>query len=285
MLSPTFRTMTTLAWLAASLPAITTAQEAATQAAPEAPERPAVSEAPAPSDPALLQKKTGEWIQTRRLISEEAAAWQTEKAGLADLNAIRTREAAQLDEFIQVAQTRVAELGSKKQALASEQADLKSWRATLESDLARLESDLRPLLKRFPAPLREKIEESLIRLESPEPDQPLQNRARDVLLVLQACLEFQNTLTIDTEVREIGGERREVDILYLGLTQAWYVDAAGKHSGHGVPGDEGWIWTEDLSLAPRVRSAIEIQSRRAVPAFVELPLSNAGAGAGKEGTE
>lgn len=269
--------MTALAWLvAAALPALVTAQEAAA---------PPAVQAPAAPDPALLQKKTGEWIQTRRLIGEEAAAWQTEKATLSDLNAIRTKESAQLDEFIQAAQTRVAELGSKKEALAQEQTDLKSWRARLEADLAKLEADLRPLLVRFPAPLREKIQESLIRLESPETDQPLQNRARDVLLVLQACLEFQNALTIDTEVREIGGERREVEILYLGLTQAWYVDAAGKHSGHGVPGGNGWIWTEDNSLAARVRSAIEIQARRAVPAFVELPISNPVAGAGKEGAE
>jgi hypothetical protein len=269
MPSPSYRTLVLLAWIATATAASLRAQDAAPPAA--APTPPA---APALPDAALLQKKTSEWIQTRRMIGEETAAWQEEKASLADLNAIRTKETAQLDEVVKAAGIRIEELGTKKAALTQEQTDLKAWRAKLEADLAKLEADLLPLLPRFPAPLREKIEESLIRLESPEADQPLQNRARDLLLVLQACTEFQNQLTIDSEVREIGGERREVEVLYLGLTQAWYVDAAGKHSGHGVPGDQGWTWTEDNSLAARVRSAIEIQARRAVPAFVELPLSN-----------
>lgn len=229
---------------------------------------------PSVVDPGLLQKKTAEWIETRRIIGEEAAAWQAEKLTLSDLNSIRAGEAAQLDEFVQAAGGRVEELAKKKAALAMEQTELKSWRATLESDLAKLEAGLVPLLPRFPAPLREKVEESILRLEAPESDEPLQNRARDLLLVLQACLEFQNTITVDSEVREFAGERREVEVLYLGLTQAWYVDASGQQSGHGVPGETGWSWTEDPRLAPRVRSAIEIQTRRATPTFVELPFSN-----------
>lgn len=260
----TFRSIALLAWFAAATVPLT-AQEASPP-----PADPAAVTTPA----AVLQEKTREWIETRRLIGEETAAWQGEKASLADLNAIRAKETAQLDEFVKAAEVRVEELGKKKAALAKEEGDLKAWRAKLDADISGLEADLRPLLKGLPAPLREKIQESVVRLESPEPDQPLQNRARDVLLVLQACMEFQNALTVDTEAREIGGERREVEVLYLGLTQAWYVDASGRHSGHGVPGEAGWIWTEDQSIAAQVRSAIEIQARRATPAFVELPLTN-----------
>jgi hypothetical protein len=275
MLASPSRKLLTLALITALPTGLLCGQEAAAPAAATTP--------PASVDAALLQKKTGEWIATRRLIGEEAAAWQTEKASLAELNAIRAKESAQLDEFVQAATVRIEELTVRKGALSKEQTDLKAWRTKLETDLSALEAELRPLLPRFPAPLREKIQESLIRLESPEADQPLQNRARDLLLVLQACLEFQNVLTLHTEVREIGGERREVEVLYLGMTQAWYVDAAGQQSGHGVPGEQGWIWTEDPTIASRVRSAIEIQARRATPAFVELPLSNGAAG--KEGSE
>jgi hypothetical protein len=274
------RNLLTLALIAALPAGFLCGQEAS---APSSVPATAAAAPPAPVDAALLQKKTGEWIETRRLIGEEASAWQTEKNSLAELNAIRAKETTQLDAFVQAATVRIGELTNRKGALAKEQTDLKAWRAKLEADLSALEAGLRPLLPRFPAPLREKIQESLVRIESPEADQPLQNRARDLLLVLQACLEFQNTLTLHNEVREIGGERREVEVLYLGMTQAWYVDAAGRHSGHGVPGEQGWIWSEDPAIASRVRSAIEIQARRATPAFVELPLSNAVAG--KEGSK
>lgn len=220
-----------------------------------------------------VRSKLEEWVKTRQLISEEASGWEAEKATLAELSEVRKRESAQLDEFIAAAGKRVDEIAGKRAAFVKEESDLKAWRSELEKRLTKLESQLTPLLPRFPAPLREKVEESLIRIESPDPDQPLQNRSRDLLLVLQAYLDFQNSLTVDSDVREIAGERREVDILYLGMTQAWYVDADGRHAGYGVPASAGWEWTDDPGIASRVRSAIDIQTRRSTPAFVELPLA------------
>lgn len=228
--------------------------------------------------PAELQEKVSEWVLTRKLISAEDAAWQGEKASLTDLNAIRIRETEQLDGFVKLAGSRVEELAAKRAAFTKEESDLKIWRAELEKKVVALETGLKPLIPLFPAPLREKIEESLIRIESPDIDQPLQNRTRDILLVLQACLEFQNSITINTEIRETAGERRELDVIYLGMTQAWYVDASNQLSGYGIPEEGTWKWTEDNSIARRVRSAIEIQSRKATPAFVELPFNNGAKG-------
>lgn len=238
-------------------------------------------ESPAPSagknpqtGAALLQEKTRQWIEARQLLGKESAAWTEEMASLEELNAIREKETAQLGEFIDAAGARVEELAGKTKSLSEESVALKSWRAKLETDLSSLEAELKPLLPRFPPVLREKMEESLLRIESPDLEAPLQNRARDVLLVLQACLEFQNAVTVASEVREIAGQRREVEVLYVGITQAWYVDPTNQFSGQGIPGDSGWTWNEDNRIATQVRSAIEVQTRRSVPAFVELPLDN-----------
>lgn len=222
-----------------------------------------------------VQNKLEQWVKTRQLISEDTSTWEAEKAILSELNGVRQRETAQLDEFVKAAGQRVDEIAGQRTAFAKEESDLKAWRSELETRLGKLRSQLAPLLPRFPPPLREKVEESLIRIESPDPDQPLQNRTRDLLLVLQAYLDFQNTFTVDSAIREIDSARREIDILYLGLTQAWYVDAEGKHSGYGHPTDTGWQWTEDSSIAANVRAAIEIQSKRATAAFVELPITKA----------
>lgn len=229
-----------------------------------------------------VQSKFEQWVKTRQLISEERAAWEVEKATLAGLNEVRLRESEQLDEFITAAGARVAEIDAQRSRFAEDETALKAWRSAMEKEVTSLEQQIRPLLPRFPAPLRGKVEEALIRLDAPDPDQPLQNRTRDILLVLQAYLDFQNTLTVESDIREIAGARREVEILYLGISQAWYVDIDGKHSGYGVPGDSGWIWTEDNSIAPRVRSAIEIQARRAAPTFVELPLARGSSGTNPE---
>ena len=45
---------------------------------------------------------------------------------------------------------------------------------------------------------------AIIGWNSPQPDAPLQNRYRDVLAILGEVGNFQNALTIDTELRDFG---------------------------------------------------------------------------------
>lgn len=247
---------------------------AAALAIPLAAQENSASDSPLP--PAKeVQGKLEQWVKTRQLISEESADWSAEKTTLAQLNEVRLRESGQLDEFIAAAGIRVAEVDKQRAALAKDETGLKTWRTGMERQVAALEKRIAPLLRRLPPPLHRKVEEAVIRLEAPDPETPLQNRARDILLVLQAYLDFQNTLTVDSDIREIDGTRREVSILYMGMAQAWYVDTDGKYSGYGTPSDNGWVWTEDNSFAPRARAAIDIQTRRATPSFVTLPLVQA----------
>lgn len=224
--------------------------------------------------PAVVQAKVSEWIKTRQILSAEKADWETEKQTLTDLNEIRKSEITKLDEFIRLAGERVKDLDEKRSAFTQEEADMKEWRRDLERKVAGLENEVRPLLKLFPAPLREKVEEAAIRLEENDPDAALQNRARDLLAIVQAALAFHREVSSDNEVREIAGERREVGILYLGLAQAYYVDQTGKHAGYGSPTPEGWQWVEAPEIGDRVRLAIDVLRTNVPPRFVTLPLAN-----------
>lgn len=217
------------------------------------------------------------WVETEQLLSREKASWEVEKQTLTELNQLRAEEIEQLKEFITAAGNRIEEVTEKRKAFSEEEAELKAWRRELEKSIGDLETRLLPLLVRFPPPLREKTEEALLRLEAASPGRPLQERTRDVLLVLQAFLEFQSNLTLDGDIREIDGERREVDILYLGISHAWWVDAAGRAGGMGISTRNGWEWTEQRSLAPRIRRVIDIQSRTLPPEFVHLPITPAAA--------
>ncbi len=229
-----------------------------------------------------VQTALKEWVQTKQLISRERATWTTEQETLFDLSEVRQREIEQLGEFTQAAGDRIEKIDELRKQYADEENSLKEWRRDLERHISTLEAKLRPLIPLFPMTLRAKVEEAVVRLETPDPERSLQHRTRDVLLVMQAYLNFQNTITLDADIRSIDGEDREVEILYLGLTQAWYVDQTGKYSGYGVPGSTGWIWSEEPAIATAVRQTIAIQTRQATPAFVTLPLLNSGVGAQPE---
>jgi len=212
------------------------------------------------------------WVETRRLIGEERARWEEEKATLESLNRLRETEIAQLGEFIEAGGERVAELAARLEESTEEEETLKEWRRALDRRLLQLEEALRERAHRFPPPLQRQTQEAMGRLEERDPSRPLQQRARDALLVLEAVATFHHAITHDVELREIDGEAREVDVLYLGLSQAYYVDRSGNHAGRAVLDASGWQWHEDKALASRVRRALQVHQRETPPAFVDLPL-------------
>ena len=224
------------------------------------------------SPSSLLQEKVRQWVDVQKLRSKEAARWQEQQLELGRLNDLRRTEIKQIDSLIAAAGKRLAEATAKRQKLLAEQVELRNTRNLLENNISRLEKGLRECLPRYPEALRKKVGEAIYRLENPDPDRPLQNRYRDLLAILSATVAFDHAITVTKEIREVGGERIEVETLYLGLNRAWYVGRAGTIAGHGKSVNEGWQWTEDNSIAGPVREAIEIYRKDRAPDYVKLPF-------------
>lgn len=233
------------------------------------------TEAAEPPTAAEVQEKLRQWVLTQRLISEERADWEAEKQTLADLNELREREVGQLDELIAAAGSRLTDAEERRGKMTAEEQKLRSQRAELEKSIAGLEAAARELLPRLPRPLREQLGETIERLQADPAaveEIPLQNRFRDVLAVLVEAGGFQSRLTLDTELREFGEQTIEVEVLYLGLANAYYTDRSGVHAGIGGPTVDGWVWTEQPDLAESIRQTIDIFQKRANPDLVELPI-------------
>jgi hypothetical protein len=62
-----------------------------------------------------------------------------------------------------------------------------------------------------------------------------------------------------------------VDVIYLGLGIAYFVDAAGEVAGMGSPGAGGWQWKLQPELGPKVRDAIAIYRSQKAAEFLGLP--------------
>ncbi len=228
---------------------------------------------------AVLQEKVREWVRVQKLRGEEGARWEEQKRELAGLNALRRREIEQIDELITAAGRRLEEAAGQREELRGEQASLRAARAKLAGRIGALEEALRARLPLFPPSLRDKVPDAIVRLEGSAADRPLQDRYRDVVAVLGAAGEFARSLTVAEELREVDGQNVQVEVLYLGLAQAWYVGRGGKVAGSGRAGAAGWIWTEDRRLAGEVRSAIDIHRKQRSPGYVRLPFeANAGGG-------
>jgi hypothetical protein len=83
---------------------------------------------------------------------------------------------------------------------------------------------------------------------------------------------YASAITIDGDVREVASERREIDILYFGLSRAWFCDRSGSYGGIGKVTDKGWEWVDDNRVAAEVRKTIDVHRRDLPPELVELPF-------------
>lgn len=223
-------------------------------------------------DPDVTRDKVVKWIEVQQLISKESSEWEEQKAILSNLIELRKGEIAEFDEVIDLARDRVETVEQRSADLDEELNAAQDWRKGFETRVTRIEDALIPQVALLPDVLIERIEGAVERLRDRNDGGDLQARFRDVLAILNECVAFNSDLHLTSEIREIEGNRFEVEILYLGLSQAWYVDRTNSRAGTGVPGAGGWVWTEDPGIAFQVRQAVEIQSRRETPAFARLPV-------------
>ena len=233
----------------------------------------------AQTPPAVVQEKVREWIRVKKTISAEKSGWEQQKATLSDLNEIRKKEIAKIDELIEAAGNRFADAEKQRAELTTEEVALQEKRALFEKRVIALEAGLRERVAYFPTPLLEKIDDEVGRLSETDSAASLQNRFRDVIAILTEAGAFENKITVVTDLQEIGDQQIEVDIIYVGLHHAYYVNRNGDHAGTGQPGADGWIWNSNNKLAGEIREAISIHRRETTPRFVKLPLS------GKESAE
>ena len=97
---------------------------------------------------------------------------------------------------------------------------------------------------------------------------------QNVVAVLTDADRFTSANTLAVEVRkDTGGKDRQVQVMYLGLAQAYYADQGGTFAGMGVPGSQGWDWTINAALGQAIRKVIDIYENERGAAFVPVPVT------------
>lgn len=234
---------------------------------------PLLAEDDAPPSAALVQQKLRELVDTKRRTAAVQTEWNEERHLLQNLNAIRQREIEELRALTEAAGERLETAATQRERLFDEKVRHQESRAILLQRIDGLEASLRALLPLLPPVLIDRMPDAAGRLSDPPREtRSLQDRYRDVLAVLTEIDAFQTVLTVTTERRETSLGPREVRVLYLGLAQAFFLDASGALAGVGHPGPEGWIWTETPELAPRLKRAFAIHDKKQEPGLVTLPL-------------
>ena len=63
-----------------------------------------------------------------------------------------------------------------------------------------------------------------------------------------------------------------VDVIYLGLAQAFYAAEQGDTAGVGRPSQAGWQWQDQPRLAKDIRAALAVERKDSPPQLISLPI-------------
>lgn len=216
-----------------------------------------------------------QWVETQQIISEEKEDWQVAKEILEQRIELVGDEIASLEEKIALARESMAEANVQQRDLSASKSDLTAGTDVLGELIVTLEERTVDLLGRLPQPIADKVEPLSERIpDDPEKtNKSLSERFQNVVGILNAVNKFNLDVTLANEIRVLpDGTKAEVQTLYLGIGQAYYVSASGGLAGVGRSSADGWEWAPANDLADDIARAIAILENEQVPGYVPLPV-------------
>ncbi len=182
-----------------------------------------------------------------------------------------------LREKIDKIQEDIAKEDKNQAGVVAEKERLKKLADSLRVTVASLEARTKGLLKRLP----DSITKDIGRLSQMLPDNAsavppnltLGLRFQNVVGILDYLNKRNDEITTALEVNDWpGGGKAEATVLYLGISQAYYVSGDGKIAGFGAPSGDRWAWTAANEAGPEILRAISIYKNEQTAVFVKLPI-------------
>lgn len=215
------------------------------------------------------------WIETQQIISRERNDWQQGKEILLGRLELVRKETSTLDQDIRAAQAKISDSEVERDQLLAERAQLEAQVARLAQTVNGLEDELRKLQGSLPEPILAKVRTLYERMPADDAARQrvsVSERFQNVLVILNELDKASGDITINFEVHTLAsGKPSEVKAIYVGLTQAYYVNADGQ-AGIGRPGAGGWQWQPAPDIAAEVSLAFDILQGKHSPEFVPLPV-------------
>jgi hypothetical protein len=227
-----------------------------------------------PSSVDSTRAALAKWVETERLIAKERKEWQQGRETLkARIDLVRG-EIDALAEKRKDLDSTSGEARQKMGELRGEEAEVLSAIDALEDSAASLEQRLRKLWPAFPEPLQERLRSLYERIPVDPASTKISvaERFQNVVGIINEVSKFNKDITRTREVRTLSdGKPSEVEIVYVGLGQAYFLSAKGE-AGIGRPTEAGWKWDLAQGAATEIAQVFDVLAGKAKPMFVPLPV-------------
>ena len=218
-----------------------------------------------------------EWVELRKLISEEATNWRIDQELMEDTSNVLAIEMDLLEQRILDAEENTTEADKKREDMTLENEILKEASRAVEDVMPKMEAKIRTLIASFPNALNDRIEQLVKRMPSAERARTtraaLGERVQNIVGILQEVEKFNKQITIVTELKSLeSGEMAQVKTVYIGLGQGYFVDEKGQYAGIVKPTADGWQEEVRNDLASTIGDVVKIFENEKLAEFVPLPV-------------
>ncbi|MFN7967504.1 MAG: DUF3450 family protein [Acidobacteriota bacterium] len=214
------------------------------------------------------------WIGTQTIIGKERKDWQQGKELLRARIELVGKEIEELQAKLAETRGKVAEAAAKRAEVSGQVGRAKDVGNQLAQRVAGLEADVKRFYKVLPPYVQEKVDPLYTRMpEAGREDRvSIAERFQNVLGILNEINKANSEITLVSEIRPLdGGKPSEVQTVYFGLAQAYFLSAKGE-AGIGRPTADGWTW-QTTTASNDIQQMIEILQNKHVPTFVALPVA------------
>lgn len=217
-----------------------------------------------------------EWVELKKLVSEENSKWRVEKETLNESIDLLTKEIDKLDQQITSMQADADAAQLERQSLNNEEAELKQAAAVVKQIAADLERDVIQLVDQFPDSLKKKLKlltERIPKTPKAADQLGLSTRLQYVIGILGEIEKFNKQISVEETMQRIGDSDVAVKTIYIGLAVGYYVDGTRSEAGILRPAKGGWVKESRNDLAIDIATAIAVYEREETAQFVNLPVN------------
>ncbi|MCF7764533.1 MAG: DUF3450 domain-containing protein [Verrucomicrobia bacterium] len=214
------------------------------------------------------------WVETRQLIGKTESDWKVNGETLRQTIQLLEQERASIREQMTTVSTNSVTVAKERVEAEISKKELTLGLDSVRELVSGFEARLRELSAAFPPPLLERIQPVLQRIpaDSAQTKLSASERVQTVVTLLNEIDKFNGAITVASQVQKNpSGAEVQVDTLYLGLGQAYFVDKSGDYAGVGIPTVRGWDWEARPGLASKINQALAIYRNTRPAEFLSLP--------------
>jgi vacuolar-type H+-ATPase subunit I/STV1 len=214
------------------------------------------------------------WMQLRTTIASEKREWDVQKQQWQTEIDLLEKEYAALEKEIETASTFVSSVEQQRLSALEQKEKIENELQKLEVVLAQAEQELRLWQDRIPTGLRHYVKAFDMLPQTPQESArlPLTKRSQTVVATYAQIETLQNQMHATREMLDVDDGRRQVDVLYIGLSVAYAVSPANDWAAMGIPAEGTWEWRMINEHAENVREALNVFLRQESAKLVTLPM-------------